>query len=52
MSDQSEIEYIRSRIEWINEHEKMFQLSYCMKLEREALKERLSEIEGEVTTHD
>ena len=52
MSKEQEIDYIKRRIAWIDEHENMFELSYCMKLERNALKERLKEIEGEMNTHD
>ena len=52
MSKQDEIDYLEKRIAWINEHEKMFEISYCMMLEREACKQRLAEIKGEDTLHD
>lgn len=47
MSKSKEIEALESRIAWIDEHEKMFDLSYCMILEREACNERLAELKGE-----
>ena len=45
MSKSKEIEYLKNRIQWIDDHEKAFELSYCMIMEREYCKERLKELE-------
>ena len=53
MSNDKRKKYLINRINWINEHEKMFELSYCMKLEREACKEELKQLEEkEISTND
>ena len=53
MSNDKQKEYLRNRIAWIDEHEKMFELSHCMKLEREACKEQLKALEEkEKSTND
>lgn len=53
MSNDKQKEYLRNRIKWIDEHEKMFELSHCMKLEREACKEQLKALEEkETSTND
>ena len=41
LSPQQKAELIKARIKWIDDHEKMFELTSIMKLERQLLKEEL-----------
>ena len=52
MSKQETIKYFEDRIKWIDEHEKMFELSYCMVLEREYCKEMINKMKEEEDAHD
>ena len=45
LSPQQKAELIKDKIKWIDDHEKMFEISSIMKLERQLLKEELEEIE-------
>ena len=45
LTDQQRAELIRNRISWIDEHEKMFEITSIMRLERQLLKEELESIE-------
>ena len=47
MSKQETIKYFEDRIKWIDEHEKMFEISYCMILEREYCKDMLKKLKEE-----
>ena len=47
MSKQETIKYFEDRIKWIDDHEKMFELSYCLVLEREYCKEMLKKMKEE-----
>lgn len=46
LTDQQRAELIRNRIAWIDEHEKMFEITSLMHLERQLLKEELEAIDG------
>ena len=48
MAENDEVEYLKKRIAWIDEHEKMFEISYCMELERDYCKARLNELEAKM----
>ena len=45
LSAQQKAELIKKRIEWIDVHEQMFEITSIMKLERQLLKEELEELE-------
>ena len=45
-SKEEEIQSLKDRIEWINEHEKMFELSPLLEIDRDYCKLRLKELEG------
>ena len=47
MTKEQRIELIKNRIAWIDMHEKMFEISSLMHLERIMLREELAELEGE-----
>ena len=42
---EEEIKFLKDRIDWIDEHERMFMLSPLLEMEREYCKERLKELE-------
>lgn len=46
LSPQQKAELIRAKIKWIDDHEKMFEITSIMRLERELLKEELEELEA------
>lgn len=45
LSRDEKIQLIKERISWIDDHEKMFQITSLMHLERELLKEEHKELE-------
>lgn len=45
-SKEEEIQSLKDRIEWINVHEKMFELSPLLEIDRDYCKLRLKELEG------
>ena len=45
LSKEERIELIKLRINWINEHEKMFELTSMMNLERVLLREELEALQ-------
>ena len=47
LTKEQRIELIKDRIAWIDMHEKMFEISSLMHLERIMLREELAELEGE-----
>ena len=46
LSSQQKAELIKAKIKWIDDHEKMFEITSMMSLERQLLKEELEELEG------
>lgn len=43
---EEEIQFLKDRINWIDVHETMFELSPILVMDREYCKERLKELEG------
>ena len=46
LSKEERIELIKLRIDWINEHEKMFEITSMMNLERVLLREELEALQN------
>ena len=45
LSPQQKIELLKAKIKWIDDHEKMFEITSIMKLERQLLKEELEDLQ-------